>query len=64
MKQIGKHSSGKKYSRMDLSIQSKLPKKKFFERHGSESKHTNSMYAMEASDLGREFLNDGLKLSP
>jgi hypothetical protein len=42
----------------------KLPKKKFFEKSGRDGKHTNSMYVMEAEDFGREFLNDGLKLSP
>jgi len=42
----------------------KLPKKKFFEKSIRDDKHTNSMYVMEAEDFGREFLNDGLKLSP
>lgn len=42
----------------------KLPKKKFFEKQNSSSKNNNSMYVLNAEDLGKEFLNDGLKISP
>lgn len=57
-------SSAKKYSRMDSSIVKRLPKKKFFEKTQGVQKNSNSMYMLDEQDLDRNFLNEGLKISP
>lgn len=57
-------SSAKRYSRMDNSIVKKLPKKKFFEKTQGIQKNSNSMYMLDEQDLDRNFLNEGLKISP